>query len=331
MPLKHFTEDILNGFWKKKRVLVTGADGFMGSHLTERLIAEGARVSIYIRGNSITGTVLYTLKNLAPFEKTFDEIITGNIASLDALELIRKNKPDTIFHLAADAYVPNSFEHPREVFESNFGGTVNVLEAIRTMPKVRRVVCTSSSEIYGTAQYAPIDEDHPLNPSSPYAASKVAADRAAYSYFNTYRLPVAIIRPFNTFGPRHTYDVIPKFIKLALEGKALTLHGSGLQTRDFTYIDDMVEAFLLMGSHAKAVGRTVNFGTGKDVTIKKTAELIKRLAKSVSPIVHIPHRVSEVHRLVCDNRLAKQLLGWRPRHSFEDGLKANIAWAQKNC
>ncbi len=317
-------------FWKKRRVLVTGADGFMGSHLTERLIREGARVSIYIRGNSITGTVLFTLKNLAPFEKTFDEIITGNIASQDAVELIRKNKPDTVFHLAADAYVPNSFEHPREVIESNFWGTVNVLEAVRTMPKVRRVVCTSSSEIYGTAQYAPIDEDHPLNPSSPYAASKVAADRTAYSYFNTYRLPIAIVRPFNTYGPRHTYDVIPKFIRLALEGKPLTLYGSGSQTRDFTYVDDMVEAFLVMGRHDKAVGRCVNFGTVKDVSIKKTAQWIKKLAESSSPIVHKAHRTSEVQRLICDNRLALKLFGWKPRISLQEGLRRNIAWAREH-
>ena len=317
-------------FWKKRRVLVTGADGFMGSHLTERLIREGARVSIYIRGNSITGTVLFTLKNLAPFEKTFDEIITGNIASQDAVELIRKNKPDTVFHLAADAYVPNSFEHPREVIESNFWGTVNVLEAVRTMPKVRRVVCTSSSEIYGTAQYAPIDEDHPLNPSSPYAASKVAADRTAYSYFNTYRLPIAIVRPFNTYGPRHTYDVIPKFIRLALEGKPLTLYGSGSQTRDFTYVDDLVEAFLVMGRHDKAVGRCVNFGTVKDVSIKKTAQWIKKLAESSSPIVHKAHRTSEVQRLICDNRLALKLFGWKPRISLQEGLRRNIAWAREH-
>ena len=320
----------MKGFWKNKRVLVTGADGFMGSHLTERLIREGARVSIYIRGNSITGTVLYTLKNLATFEKTFTEIVTGNIASQDAVELNRKNNAEFIFHLAADAYVPNSFDHPREVVESNFWGTVNVLEAARKMPKVKRIICTSSSEIYGTAQVAPIDEDHPLNPSSPYAASKVAADRIAYSYFNTYHLPVSIIRPFNTYGPRHTYDVIPKFIKLALQGKPLTLHGNGLQTRDFTYVEDMVEAFLLMGFHPRAVGRAVNFGTGQDVTIKKTAELIKSLTGSASPIVHIPHRTSEVHRLICGNALAKKLFGWKACFSLKEGLKANIEWAREH-
>ena len=317
-------------YWKNKRVLVTGADGFMGSHLAERLIHEGAHVSIYIRGNSITGTVLYTLKNLAPFEKTFKDILTGNIASQDAVELIRKNNAEIIFHLAADAYVPNSFEHPREVMESNLWGTVNVLEAVRKMSKVKRIVCTSSSEIYGTAQYAPIDENHPLNPSSPYAASKVAADRTAYSYFNTYHLPIATIRPFNTFGPRHTYDVIPKFIRLALEGKPLTVHGNGLQSRDFTYVEDMVDAFLIMGSHAAAVGQSVNFGTGRDVSIKKTAELVKKYSNSHSPIMHIPHRTSEVQRLICDNRLAKKLFRWKPRFSFEEGLKKNIEWAAAN-
>ncbi len=316
--------------WKGKRVLVTGADGFMGSHLTERLVREGAAVSIYIRGNSISGTVLYTLKNLAPFEKTFNKILTGNIASQDAVELIRENNPEFIFHLAADAYVPNSFHHPREVIESNLWGTVNVLEAARKMPKVKRIVCTSSSEIYGTARYAPIDENHPLNPSSPYAASKVSADRTAYSYFNTYHLPVSIIRPFNTFGPRHTYDVIPKFIRLALQNKPLTIHGTGLQTRDFTYVNDMVNAFLIMGSHPKAVGQSVNFGTGRDVSIKKTAELILRHSQSASKIIFTPSRTSEVHRLVCDNRLAKKLFGWTPKFSLEDGLRANILWARKN-
>ena len=316
--------------WKNKRVLVTGADGFMGSHLTERLVNEGARVSIYIRGNSVTGTVLYTLKNLAPLEKTFEDIITGNIASQDAVELIRRNKPETIFHLAADAYVPNSFEHPREVIESNFWGTLNVLEAVRTMPKTKRVVCTSSSEIYGTAQYAPINEDHPLNPSSPYAASKVAADRLAYSYFNTYRLPVAIIRPFNTYGPRHTYDVIPKFIRLALEGKPLTIHGDGSQSRDFTYVHDMVDAFLTMGHHPKALGRAVNFGTGKDVSIKKTAEMIKKISNSSSKITYIPRRTSEVNRLIAGTALAKKLFGWKPRYDLQKGLEDNIAWSKAN-
>lgn len=316
--------------WKNKRVLVTGADGFMGSHLTDRLLAEGADVSIFVRGNSVNGSVKYTLKNLAGKEKKFRAILTGDIGSHDSVPLIKKNAPDYIFHLAADAYVPNSFEHPREVMESNLWGTVNVLHAAKELPKIKRIVCTSSSEIYGTAQYAPIDEDHPLNPSSPYAASKVAADRTAYSYWNTYHMPIAIIRPFNTFGPRHTYDVIPKFIDLSLAGKTLTIHGDGLQTRDFTYVDDMIEAFLVMGHHPKAVGSVVNFGTGRDETIKKTAQLILKATGSKSAVVHTDDRVAQVKRLICDYSLAKKLFGWRPRVSFEEGIRRNVEWVLKN-
>ncbi len=316
--------------WKNKRVLVTGADGFMGSHLTDRLLGYGAHVSIFVRGNSVNGTVKYSLRNLKGREKKFKAILTGDLASHDSIALIKDNAPEYIFHLAADAYVPNSFDHPREVMESNFTGTVNMLDAAREMPKLKRLVCTSSSEIYGTAQYAPIDEDHPLNPSSPYAASKVAADRTAYSYWNTYGTPISIIRPFNTFGPRHTYDVIPKFITLAMAGKPLTVHGDGLQTRDFTYVDDMIDAFLVMGHHPKAVGQAVNFGTGRDETIKKTAQLILKALNSKSPIVHTGDRQSQVKRLICDWSLAKKLFGWRPRVRFEEGVRRNVEWALQN-
>jgi nucleoside-diphosphate-sugar epimerase len=320
----------LDSFWRNKRVLVTGADGFMGSHLAEKLLELGASVSIYIRGNSINGTFLYTLKNTAHLERRLRSIITGDIAAPDAVDLIRDDAPAVIFHLAADAYVPNSFAHPNEVFETNLTGTLNVLTACRKLPKLERAVCTSSSEIYGTAQYAPIDEEHPLNPSSPYAASKVAADRAAFSFWNTYGLPISIIRPFNTFGPRHTYDVIPKFITLALLGKDLTVHGTGRQTRDFTYVDDMIRAFLLMGSHPAAVGRAVNFGTGKDVDILTVAKSIVRLAGSASRIVHTKDRDAQVHRLVCGYGLARKLFGFKPSIGLEEGLRRNIAWAREN-
>ncbi|MBI3252148.1 MAG: GDP-mannose 4,6-dehydratase [Candidatus Omnitrophica bacterium] len=318
----------MGSFWKGKRVLVTGADGFMGSHLTERLVAAGAKVSVYIRGNSISGTVLYTLKHLQPLQKKLKNIITGNIASLDSVSLIRKDAPAVIFHLAADAYVPNSFDHPREVMESNLIGTMNVLDATMGMKRIERVVCTSSSEIYGTARYAPIDEAHPLNPTSPYAASKVAADRIAYSYFTTYGLPVAIIRPFNTYGPRHTYDVIPKFIRLALENQPLTIYGNGRQSRDFTYVRDMIEAFLVMGADRHAIGRAVNFGTGHDVNMVDLARLIKKLTGSRSEIIFIPKRKAEVQRLICDARLAGRLFGWKPAYDIEQGLKENIQWAR---
>ncbi len=316
--------------WKNKRVLVTGADGFMGSHLTERLLAEGAKVSVYVRGNSTLGTTQYALKNIKHLENKLDEIITGNIASSDAKELIIKNKPEIIFHLAADAYVPNSFTHPIEVMETNVIGTLNILHAAKEGKGIKRIVCTSSSEIYGMTMGGSIDEEHPLYPSSPYAASKVAADRYCYSYQNTYHLPIAIIRPFNTYGPRHTYDVIPKFIELVLKGKALTVHGTGRQSRDFTYVDDMIDAYMIMGSHKNAIGKAVNFGTGEAITINYVARKIKEIAGSNSKIIHTKERKAQVPKLLCNYSLAKKLFKWKPKVFIDEGLRRNIEWVKEN-
>ena len=311
--------------WNGVRVLVTGADGFMGSHLTEWLVNNGASVTAYVRGTSDSGTVQYKLKNIGHLQKSLRSILTGNIGNADSIKLIEENNPQIIFHLAADAYVPNSFDHPLEVMETNVIGTLNVLHASMHLKELQQVVCTSSSEIYGSSSTT-IDEDHPLNPTSPYAASKVAADRYCFSYWNTYKIPVAIIRPFNTYGPRHTYDVIPKFIRLALQDKDLTIYGSGGQSRDFTYVDDMIRAFLLMGSNKRAVGETVNFGTSKDVSINETAEKIIKISGSKSKIVHQKERLAEVTRLCCDYSKAKKLFGWEPTVDINEGLKRNIEW-----
>ncbi|MHA1377699.1 MAG: GDP-mannose 4,6-dehydratase [Candidatus Helarchaeota archaeon] len=313
-------------FWKGKRALVTGADGFMGSHLTEKLLELGAEVSVFVRGNSVTGTTQYRVKNIAHLIDKLKNIITGDIGARDSISLIMKMNPEHIFHLAADAYVPNSFEHPIEVMETNLIGTLNVLEAVMNLKGITQCVCTSSSEIYGSALYAPIDEKHPLNGTSPYAASKIAADRYCYAYWNTYNIPIAIIRPFNTFGPRHTYDVIPKFINLALEGKPLTIYGSGEQSRDFTYVEDMIEGFLIMGGDKKAIGKAVNFGTGIDVSINEIAEKVVKYSNSKSDIVHIEKRLAEVQRLICDYSKAKELFGWKPKISIDEGIKKNIEW-----
>lgn len=320
----------MKNFYKNKRVLVTGADGFMGSHLVERLLSEGARVSVYVRGSSISGTTQYSLKNIKNLEGTLTDILTGDIASKDAVDLVIKNKPEIIFHLAADAYVPNSFDHPIEVMETNVIGTLNMLHAVKDGKGIKRIVCTSSSEIYGMTIGGSINEEHPLYPSSPYAASKVAADRYAYSYYNTYRLPIAIIRPFNTYGPRHTYDVIPKFIDLALEGKPITVHGSGKQSRDFTYVDDMIDAFMLMGSHPKAIGQAVNFGTGKAITVNYIAKKIKEISASSSVVIHTAERKAQVPKLLCDYSLAKKLFGWKPKVFIDEGLRRNIEWVRQN-
>lgn len=317
--------------WAGRRVLVTGADGFLGSHLTERLLGLGATVAVLVRPSSVVGTARDALRNLGPVRSALDRVIAADVASPDAAAHIVDWSPERVLHLAAEAYVERSFDHPAQVLRSNLEGTLCVLEAARRCSALERVVVTSSSEIYGDAQAPAIDEAHPLCPTSPYAASKVAADRLAYAYHRTHGLPVAIIRPFNTFGPRHPYDVIPKFIARALAGQPLLVYGSGEQSRDFCYVDDMVAAFLTMGQHPAAIGQAVNFGTGEATSIRALAERIVALSGSASPIEHGPTRAAEVSRLCCDHGLATRLLGWRPQVGLDEGLARNIAWARERA
>ena len=204
---------------------------------------------------------------------------------------------------------------------------LRILAEIARTKNVKGFLFFSSSEIYGT-YYEPIKETFPMNPSSPYGASKAAADRLSYSYFNTYGLPIAIIRPFNTYGPRHTYDAPPKFISLALAEKDITIYGDGQQSRDLMYVDDTVDGFLIMGSNEKAIGKSVNFGTGVDTRIIDLAKKIIEISGSSSKITHLPPRLSEVMRLCCDNSKAKDLFGWKPKVSIDEGLRKNIEWAK---
>ncbi|OGL73280.1 hypothetical protein A3E39_01240 [Candidatus Uhrbacteria bacterium RIFCSPHIGHO2_12_FULL_60_25] len=325
--MPHTFESAFQGY-HGKRVLVTGADGFIGSHLTEKLLDLGAHVTIFVRGTSVLGTHRNDVKNLAHVLPRLN-VIAGNLATHDSIELIRSASPDIILHLAAEAYVPKSFTQPLDVFAVNLDGTLNVLEAARGLPSVQRMVVTSSSEVYGSYP-DPISETNLLNPTSPYGASKVAADRAAYAWHVTWQMPIAIIRPFNTYGPRHTYDVIPKFIDLALSGKPLTVHGTGQQSRDFTYVSDTVNGFLLMGIHPKAVGEVVNFGAGAPVSITDVATKVKALTGSSSEIVHDMNRLAEVATLTCNWKKARALFGWSPLVDFEQGLTLNIQWSKEN-
>ncbi len=314
--------------WTGRRVLVTGADGFMGSHLVERLLADGAEVSVLVRPRSVTGTVGAAFRNLGRVADRITGVLATDVAGPDAEAAIVDLAPSVVFHLAADAYVERSFDHPREVLRTNMDGTVTVLEASRRCAAIERVVVTSSSEVYGPAQSDAMREDHPLQPTSPYAASKVAADRMAMAYHRTYGTPVAVIRPFNTYGPRHVYDVIPKFIGLALRGEPLTVFGDGRQSRDFTYVDDMVDAFVRMGADTAAVGQVVHFGTGQATSIATLAERVVAACGVDVPIVRAPARAAEVSRLCCDASTARTLLDWSPLVSLDEGLARNVAWVR---
>lgn len=311
-----------------RRVLVTGAAGFMGSHLVERLLALDADVTAFVRYTS-RASLGVGEGGLAPLVPRLRAVVAGDLAAPGTVEQLAELDVDLILHLAADAWVTRSLHAPLEVFANNVQSTLHVLEAARRSERIARVVITSSSEIYGTATTDRIAESHPLEPTSPYAASKVACDRAAIAWHRTYGTPLAIIRPFNTFGPRHVYDVIPKFIRAALCGEPITIHGSGAQSRDFTYVTDMVEAFLIMGAHPDAVGQAVHFGTGRDVSIAALARQIAALSGSRSEVVHVEDRQGQVARLCCDPSLAERLFGWRATVSLEDGLARNIEWAKR--
>lgn len=312
-------------------MLVTGADGFLGSHLCEALLEGGARVGALVRASSTSGTVRMRLKNLEPVRPALEAVMATDVASPDALSCMADFDADVVFHLAADAYVERSFTHPREVMRVNLGGTENVLQLARRPKGPTRIVVTSSSEIYGPAQTPQIAEDHPLEPTSPYAASKVAADRLAIAHVRTYDAPVAIIRPFNTYGPRHPYDVIPKFIERALAGEPLVIYGDGAQSRDFTYVDDTVAALLLMGSHPEAQGRAINFGTGVATPIGALARLVVELTGSGAEVQHAEARPAEVARLCCDASQAEARFGWRARVELREGLRRHIAWYRERA
>lgn len=310
-----------------RRVLVTGADGFIGSHLVERLLDAGHEVAVVVRGTSVVGTSELRLRNLAAARGRLSAVLAMDIAGGDATARMAELAPQWVFHLAAEAWVERSFTQPAEVLRTNLGGTMAVLQLARQSPGLERLVVTSSSEIYGTALTDRIDEAHPLNPTSPYAASKLAADRMAFAFVQTYGLPIAIVRPFNCYGPRHTYDVIPKFIARALAGQPLTVFGDGTQARDFTYVDDMVDAFVLAATHPEAVGRAINFGSGESISIAALAARIVGLCGVDVAIERGPARAAEVARLCCDATVARGL-GWAPRVGLDEGLRRNIAWAR---
>ncbi len=315
---------------QSKTVLVTGAGGFIGSHLVERLAAEGANVRAFVRYNSRGDVGLLNLLD-RPVRNTI-EIISGDLRDPQAIDRAVKGC-DVVFHLGALIAIPYSYLHPYEVAETNVMGTLNVLMACRAHD-VFRLVHTSTSEVYGTARYAPIDEPHPLQGQSPYSASKIGADKMAESFYCAFGLPVVTVRPFNTFGPRQSARaVIPTIITQALANDTIRL-GSLDTTRDFTFVDDTVSGFICAAQADDVDGLTVNLGTGREVTIGELAQKIIDKVGAQARIELDPARLrpadSEVLRLISDNTLARQRLGWSPTVSLEDGLDRTIAWIRDN-
>ncbi len=320
----------MKNFWKKKKVLVTGAGGFIGSHLVERLVEAGASVRAFVHYNSRADPGL--LRMAVPENLSRIELVGGDLRDADAIRAAVKGC-QFVFHLGALISIPYSYLHPAEVVESNFMGTLNVLMACRDF-EVERLVHTSTSEVYGTALKPMIDESHPLQGQSPYSASKIGADKLAESFHCTYDLPVVTVRPFNTYGPRQSARaVIPTIITQAIAGSTIRL-GSLDTIRDFTYVDDTVNGFLCAAMAGNVEGCTFNLGTGEAVSIGDlSAKIIQKVGTHVkvkADAARLRPRKSEVKRLLSDNSLAREKLGWNPVVSLDDGLDKTIFWIKEN-
>ncbi len=314
--------------WKGKKVVVTGAAGFIGSHLAERLVREGAAVRAFDLYNS-RGSMGWL--DSSPLRKDM-ACFLGDVCDRDSLREAMTSC-DTVFHLAALIAIPYSYHAPESYVRTNVLGTLNVLQLARDL-HLSRVVHTSTSEVYGTACYVPIDEKHPLQGQSPYAASKIGADKMAEAFHLSFQLPVVTVRPFNTFGPRQSARaVIPTIITQCLSGKTVRL-GSLHPLRDLNFVDNTVDGFLLAAASESALGKTINFGSGREISVKDLADLIFRIAGKSVPIESVQERVrpegSEVERLMADHALATSLLGWEPKVGLEAGLAKTIEWMKNN-
>lgn len=308
-----------------EKVLVTGAAGFIGSHLVEELVHQGYEVRAFVRYNS-RGSWGW-LEDLPSLEGI--EVYQGDIRDYDRVKGAVRGV-DLVFHLAALIGIPYSYLSPLAYIKTNIEGTYNVLQAALE-EGVKKVLHISTSEVYGTAQYVPIDEHHPLQAQSPYAASKIAADHLAMSYYRSFGLPVAVARPFNTFGPRQSVRaVIPTIITQALAGDGAVRLGNLSPTRDFNYVKDTVLGMIAVASCEGAVGKVVNLGSGREISIRDLVRLIEDLTGKKLRIegeeVRVRPEKSEVERLLCNNCLAQELVGWKPRYTLEEGLRETIDW-----
>ena len=316
--------------WTTKKVLITGADGFIGSHLTQSLIARGARVKAFVMYNSFN--TWGWIDTFAPSDKEAVDVVCGDIRESDILKQALKDV-DIVFHLAALIAIPYSYKSPSSYIKTNIEGTLNLLQAGLDCG-VEKIIHTSTSEVYGTAHYTPMDEKHPLQGQSPYSASKIGADMIAESFYRTFNLPVTTVRPFNTYGPRQSARaIIPTLILQMLKGTTIRI-GSLHPIRDFTYVSDTVEGFIKAAETDGINGKVINLGSNKGISIGDlTSTLTKILEQEVTieceeDRVRPPH--SEVNQLICDNQRAHQLIGWQPMVHLEEGLSKTIEWFRKN-
>lgn len=308
-----------------RQVLVTGADGFIGSHLTEALLARGYRVRALAQYNSFNNWGW--LEEIAPREGL--EVVCGDVRDPDFCRELCRGM-DTVYHLAALIAIPYSYQAPDSYVDTNIKGTLNMLQGARDAA-VRRIVVTSTSEVYGTAREVPIPETHPRQPQSPYSATKIAADAMAKSFYNAFDLPVVIARPFNTYGPRQSARAfIPTVITQIAAGKRRIMLGDLRPTRDFNYVTDTARGFITLAETPGIEGREINIATGTEISMGETAATIAREMGVEIEIVTDPQRLrpakSEVERLCGDNRLISELTDWRPEVSFDEGIRRTIGW-----
>jgi NAD dependent epimerase/dehydratase len=307
------------------KALVTGADGFIGSHLTEMLVAQGYNVKALSQYNSFNSWGW--LEDINCKEQI--EVLTGDIRDPHYCKYITKDV-DIIFHLAALIAIPYSYVAPDSYVDTNIKGTLNICQAAKENGNIR-VIHTSTSEVYGTAQYVPIDEKHPLQPQSPYSATKIAADAMAMSFFNAFELPVIIARPFNTYGPRQSARaVIPTIITQIANGMKEIKLGDVTPTRDFNYVEDTCRGFIALAECDEAIGQTVNIGSNFEISVGDTLDIIKELMSSDVQFVTDSQRIrpdkSEVYRLWCDNSLIEKLTGFKSQVGIREGLQRTIEW-----
>ena len=309
------------------RMLITGGAGFIGSYLSEKYTKEGH--TVLCLDNFLSGNLL-NVRHLLDYRNF--KLIRGDVRDFDLLERIIRDV-DIVFHLAAQIHVDRSYVEPRLTYEINVMGTQNILDVARIYD-VKKVIHTSTSEVYGSAQYVPIDEKHPLDAPHPYGASKIAADRMCNAYIQTYGMNISIPRFFNIFGPRQRDigygGVISIFTRRVLNNIPPIVYGDGRQTRDYTYIEDAIRVFDLVLNHESRLG-PINIGSGKEVSIIDLANTIIDLCGKKGEVkpVHVEPRIGEVKQLIADVRKAKQVLGWEPKFNLKEGLKAFIQWYRK--